>query len=153
MKKGIIITIVVIVAAIILVLIGFGFMQMSSSTINSNSMASNNPISIDTNTVVSDSGSATPSPTGTISNTPVNYAVAISNFAFSPSLVTIHSGDSVTWTNMDSATHTIVSDSENELNSNSISNGGTYSHTFNTPGTYYYHCSIHPSMKGEIIVQ
>ncbi|HTZ41834.1 MAG TPA: plastocyanin/azurin family copper-binding protein [Candidatus Omnitrophota bacterium] len=31
--------------------------------------------------------------------------------------------------------------------------GGTYSHTFAAAGTYSYHCSIHPSMKGTIIVQ
>ncbi|MDO8528533.1 MAG: cupredoxin family copper-binding protein [Nanoarchaeota archaeon] len=78
--------------------------------------------------------------------------VKISNFAFSPSTLTINVGGKVVWTNMDSAPHTVVSDSGNEISSSSLSNGGTYSHTFNTAGTYDYHCSIHPSMKGTIVV-
>jgi len=67
--------------------------------------------------------------------------------------LTIKEGDTVVWTNMDSMSHTIKSDSGSELSSNSLSNGQTYSHTFNSVGTFNYHCSIHPSMKAKIIVQ
>ncbi len=81
------------------------------------------------------------------------HYVNISGFAFSPSTLTISAGDTVTWTNMDSASHTITSDSGTELASSSISNGGTYSHTFNTKGTFGYHCSIHTTMKGTIVVE
>lgn len=81
------------------------------------------------------------------------HDIAISNFAFSPSTLTISSGDTVIWTNMDSMSHTVTSDSGSELSSSTISNGATYSHTFNTAGTYSYHCSIHTTMKGTIIVQ
>lgn len=80
-------------------------------------------------------------------------SVEISNFAFSPSTLTVKAGDSVTWTNKDSVSHTITSDSGSELGSSPISSGGTYSHTFNTAGTYSYHCSIHVSMKGTVIVE
>lgn len=79
--------------------------------------------------------------------------VEIANFAFSPAELTIKTGDSVTWTNKDSAQHKIASDAGSEINSDSLSTGQTYSHTFNTAGTFDYHCLIHPSMKAKIIVQ
>lgn len=79
--------------------------------------------------------------------------VEISSFAFSPSTLTINVGDTVVWENKDIAPHTIVSDSGNELASETLSNGEVYSHTFDTAGTYDYHCSIHTSMKGKIIVE
>ena len=81
------------------------------------------------------------------------HNIEISNFAFSPSSIAIKAGDTVIWTNMDSVGHTITSDSGNELQSEAVSNGETYSHTFENAGTYLYHCSIHTSMKGEIIVE
>ena len=79
--------------------------------------------------------------------------ITISGFTFSPSEITINKGDSVTWTNNDPNAHTIVSDSGNELNSGTISHGQSYSHTFNSTGTFSYHCSIHASMKGSVIVK
>jgi plastocyanin len=82
-----------------------------------------------------------------------SHDIKISNFAFFPSSITIHPGETITWTNDDSAAHTIVSDSGAEIGSSSLSKGQSYSHTFNTPGTYNYRCSIHPSMKGTVIVQ
>jgi len=93
---------------------------------------------------------AQPNPSGDMG---VKKDVAISGFAFNPATVTISKGTSVVWTNDDSATHTIVSDSGSEIGSGSISQGETYVHTFDTAGTYNYHCGIHPSMKGTIIVE
>jgi plastocyanin len=57
----------------------------------------------------------------------------------------------VTWTNNDSATHTITGDGG--LDSGDVATGGTYSKTFDKAGTYKYHCSIHPTMTGEVVVQ
>lgn len=93
-----------------------------------------------------------------VTNTPATgnaktYTVDIQNFQFSPSTITIKAGDSVTWTNMDSMSHTVTSSSRNELNSPTLANGKTYSNTFSTPGTYSYYCTIHPSMKATVIVQ
>ncbi len=78
--------------------------------------------------------------------------VAIKDYAFTPSQLIIKAGQSVTWTNNGQASHTITSNNGNELSSSVISPGQTYAHTFNTPGTYNYYCSIHPSMVGQIIV-
>lgn len=83
---------------------------------------------------------------------PQTFNVNIQNFAFNPSSLSINSGDTIVWKNMDSVSHTIISDSGNEISSNSLSNGDIYSHTFNQKGTFDYHCSIHPSMKAKIIV-
>ena len=82
-----------------------------------------------------------------------NADITISGFAFNPSTLTVAKGASVVWINGESAKHTVVSDTGNEINSDALSKGQAYSHTFNTAGTYNYHCSIHPSMKGKVIVE
>ncbi|MFA5872074.1 MAG: cupredoxin family copper-binding protein [Parcubacteria group bacterium] len=79
-------------------------------------------------------------------------AVTIQNFTFSPASLTIKKGETVTWTNEDSVPHQIASDS-GAFQGNSMGKGQSYSFTFNTTGEFDYHCAIHPSMKGKIIVQ
>ena len=89
-------------------------------------------------------------------NTPTPTAgktIEISNFAFAPAQLTVTRGTRVTWINRDSAPHQPVSDSGAVISSGVIQTGGTYSVTFNQPGTYTYHCAIHPSMTGTIVVQ
>jgi len=78
-------------------------------------------------------------------------SVEIKNFAFNPSEISIDKGTSVTWTNKDSVTHDITIDSG--LFDHDLNPGESFSFIFNEPGTYDYHCDIHPSMKGKIIVQ
>jgi amicyanin len=81
--------------------------------------------------------------------------VDIKSFAFDPKTIAITKGDTVIWTNMDAAPHRVISDvgsAKDELDSPTLAKGDTYSHTFNELGTYAYHCSIHISMKGKIIV-
>jgi plastocyanin len=73
--------------------------------------------------------------------------VDISNFSFNPATLTVRVGDTVTWTNNDSATHTVT------FNIASLAPGASFSHTFSTAGTYPYRCTIHPNMTGTIIVQ
>ena len=98
----------------------------------------------------SSGSSSTPSATSTAGGSAA--AVTIQNFAFT-----------VTWTNKDSAPHTVtsadgISTSANttSLFDGSLNSGATFSYTFTKAGTYYYVCSIHKSqagMHGEIIVQ
>lgn len=94
-----------------------------------------------------------PTPTPPSGGLGIKKDVEISGFAFNPSTITIPKGASVVWVNKDSIKHTIVSDSGDELNSNPISPGGSYAHTFNIQGIYEYHCSIHAYMTGEVIVE
>jgi len=87
--------------------------------------------------------------------TPLNTQsneISIKGFAFSPSTISIKVGDTLTWTNQDSTSHTVTSDSGSELSSATLSQGQTYSHTFNTAGTYSYHCTFHSGMKAKVIV-
>lgn len=94
-------------------------------------------------------------PAQTVSPTasPANETVVnIQNFSFSPVTLSVKTGATVTWTNNDSATHTVTSDADGILNSPSLSSGQSFSYTFSTPGTFSYHCAVHPMMKGTIVV-
>ncbi len=76
--------------------------------------------------------------------------VAIENFSFNPASVEILTGDTVRWTNMDSATHTVRGPT---FESKVLEKGDTYEFLFTDAGTYNYDCSIHPSMKGTVVVK
>lgn len=76
--------------------------------------------------------------------------VRIQNSAFYPDSITISSGDTVRWTNLDSTNHTVVGTG---FSSGNISYEDSYEHTFTKAGTYNYYCSIEPSMKGVVIVK
>ena len=80
-------------------------------------------------------------------------AVEIKNFAFNPTEITIKAGGTVTWTNADAMGHDILSDSGESFKSELLSTGQSFSHTFTAAGTYQYHCGIHPSMIGKVIVE
>ena len=77
--------------------------------------------------------------------------VAIQGFAFGPQAVTIKAGTTVTWTQQDEDSHTVTAD-DNSFTSQPLGNGQTFTQTFVTPGTYAYHCSIHPFMHGTVVV-
>jgi len=83
---------------------------------------------------------------------PATNEILIKGFAFSFDTIEIKAGEEVTWVNEDGAPHTVTSDSGSELNSGSMSKGVSYSHVFNTPGTYAYHCGFHPAMKAKVVV-
>jgi len=90
---------------------------------------------------------------GTTAPSPVSGdAVTISNFAFSPDMLTVKAGTTVTWTNKDTASHTVTSDN-GVFGSETVAPGGTYQFTFAQAGTFAYHCSIHPFMQGTVLVQ
>jgi plastocyanin len=78
--------------------------------------------------------------------------VTIQNFSFSPATLTIKVGEAVTWTNQDSVEHSATAD-DGSFDTGSLATGQSGSFTFTTPGTYAYHCGIHPTMKAEIIVK
>ena len=81
--------------------------------------------------------------------------VNIKDFAFNPNTLMVKTGTTVTWVNLDSAPHTIASDpgSPVAFSSGSLSTGASYQFTFSQPGTFGYHCAIHPKMTGTIVVQ
>ena len=79
-------------------------------------------------------------------------AVAIANFAFSPTSLTVKAGDTVTWTNQDSTAHTVTAD-DGSFDSKNVAAGASFSQTFATAGTFAYHCTIHPTMTATVVVQ
>jgi plastocyanin len=77
--------------------------------------------------------------------------VAIQSFAFGPGTVTVKPGTTVTWTQQDEDQHTVTGD-DASFASSPLVTGQTYTHTFAAPGTYHYHCAIHPFMHGTVTV-
>lgn len=80
-------------------------------------------------------------------------SVNIENFAFSPANITVKKGTTVTWTNKDSVAHTVTeTDNLNGPKSSTLATGKSFVFTFDTAGTYHYHCSIHSEMTGTVTV-
>lgn len=82
---------------------------------------------------------------------PVDAAVSISGFAFGPNALEVPAGTTVTWTNNDGPSHTVTAD-DGAFDSGSLGTGATYSFTFDTPGTYTYHCTFHQNMTATVVV-
>jgi plastocyanin len=79
--------------------------------------------------------------------------VSIKNFAFSPANITVAPGTTVTWVNNDQTAHTATAtDPAGTFDSGAVQPGQSYSFTFDKPGTYTYHCEIHPDMTGTVTV-
>ncbi len=79
-------------------------------------------------------------------------AVVIKNFDFSPMLLTVKPGATVTWKNLDGEPHTVTS-ADGLFRSGALDTNETYSFRFNRPGTYKYVCTIHPRMTASIVVR
>jgi plastocyanin len=78
--------------------------------------------------------------------------IQIDNFNFTPPDLTVTAGTKVIWKNDDDSPHR-VADINGTYASAALDTDDSFSHTFATPGVYKYFCSIHPYMKGEIIVK
>jgi plastocyanin len=77
--------------------------------------------------------------------------VEIRQVAFSPREVHIHAGQTVEWVNHDPTVHTVTAD-DGSWGSQLIAEGKTFSHRFDTPGRYAYHCLPHPMMTAVVVV-
>jgi plastocyanin len=87
----------------------------------------------------------------TTSASAADQSVTIAGFNFNPTTITIKVGDSVTWTNSDPVAHTSTGESS-AWSSGPLAPGGTFKRTFSEVGLFSYFCSIHPSMRAEILV-
>jgi len=72
--------------------------------------------------------------------------------AYSPQTLTVKAGTKVTWVNKDTVTHTVTSHGISLFDSGNLATGATFSYTFARAGTYPYYCTIHPWMKGTVVV-
>ena len=137
MKNNIVIAVVIIVA-----IIGGAYFLLGKSKPATN---------VENSTESSVTKTPTPTVTTPVSQTPTIHGVSIQNFAFDQKSITIKKGDSVLWTNRDSATHTITGDAGGP-NSSNLNKDGLFSYTFTSTGTFNYHCALHPSMTGTVTV-
>lgn len=78
--------------------------------------------------------------------------VEIVNYAYAPGTLSVNRGTTVTWTNGDTAPHTVTSSVSGPLDSPMLNQGDAFSFTFNNAGTYSYYCTVHPTMKGTVVV-
>ena len=134
------ITLIIVVVLIVIGVMAYNSYQASyvapNPEIINNNVTSTTTVQTSSNTVNTSASEA--------------YPVSIVNFSFSPVTLTISKGDSVVWTNMDSSSHQV---SAAGFEGPVLSQGQTYTHVFNTVGTFNYICKIHPTMKGMVIVQ
>jgi nitrite reductase (NO-forming) len=100
-------------------------------------------------------------PTNTNKVSIVNGAATLGNKAFSPNLIRIKVGTTVTWTNNDNNLHTVTSGIPNTANAGEAFDSGltalimptkTYSHKFTNTGEFSYFCRVHPTMVGKVVV-
>jgi plastocyanin len=92
-----------------------------------------------------------PPPSGEGEKLERSVKVEIANFEYNPDPVRVAAGGKVIWLNQDSAPHTATAD-DGSFDTGTIDEGKLKSETFKTPGTFTYHCEIHPQMHGTIEV-
>jgi plastocyanin len=78
--------------------------------------------------------------------------ISIDNFTFTPSVITITPGTTVTWVNNDDIPHTIVANGR-AFRSKPLDTEDKFSFTFTDAGEFAYFCSLHPKMIGKVIVK
>ena len=94
---------------------------------------------------------------------PGMITIKIDQLRFIPEELHVKAGTTVTWKNFENKPHQVMNDQFKEysmgdlfdserLESIEVTGTHEYSYTFNDPGEYKYHCHIHPSMKGKIVV-
>jgi plastocyanin len=84
-----------------------------------------------------------------------NIVDAVGVTAWSPSTITIKAGDVVDFRNLSGTTHNVQFDQGTAGSPDNVGNfaSATRLVTFTTPGTYAFHCGIHPVMQGTVVVQ
>ena len=81
-----------------------------------------------------------------------HVTVTIDATNYAPKFVTVHPGDTVEWVNKDLLTHTVTA-RNGSFDSKEIPTGKTWSFTPTARGQFDYRCTIHPTMKGSLVVQ
>jgi len=87
-----------------------------------------------------------------IADTADATTIAVKDFMFNPTALTVKAGSTVTWTNKDDEPHNVVSDT-GMFKSGGMDTNESFSFKFDKPGTYHFTCSIHPRMVGTVVVR
>jgi plastocyanin len=78
--------------------------------------------------------------------------IVMRNLAYQTAQITVSPGTTVLWVNEDQVQHTVTAD-DNSFDSGLLDQRGTWAHTFGQAGTFTYHCTPHPFMKGTVVVR
>jgi len=152
--KSILFSLVALSALVLLAACGGGSTTTSSATTPTAAATPTTPATPTTGTTTTPATTATQSGK---TQTVMIITDSSGSFAFSPASLTVKAGTTVIWKNTTAAPHTVTSDDGKSFDSGTsnpiAAQTGTFSFTFTTPGTYHYHCEIHPFMKATIIVQ
>ena len=97
-------------------------------------------------------GAVTLAYSGRATAAPAVHPVAIDAFEFHPAVVTVRQGDVVEWLNRDPVPHTATA-KDAKLDSGDIAAGGKFRFTAKTKGRFAYICTLHPTMKGTLVVE
>jgi plastocyanin len=81
-----------------------------------------------------------------------HVTITISNFAFSPTRITVKAGTHITWTNHDQTAHTATAN-DNSFDTGTIAPKASRTVDFKRPGVYKYHCAFHAFMTGTVVVK
>lgn len=146
MRRSTIITLVILTLLVVVAVVGIGLKPDSTPR----SPMSNTDTAIPPTPSTSSNNYPPASPTAP---KPAAGKITIDNNIFSPPQISIQKGSAVTWTNNDNVAHTVTIDQGEGPMSGDIVPGGTYSYTFNKAGSFQYHCEIHHSMRGTIVVK
>ncbi|MFC8047341.1 plastocyanin/azurin family copper-binding protein [Nocardia sp. NPDC057353] len=85
---------------------------------------------------------------------PSTVTVRVEDMTFSPDELRVQVGDTVTWEFADGPAHSVQGIGDSAMGINSpIQNAGSWSYTFIAPGNYRYLCSLHPEMRGTVVVE
>jgi len=88
-------------------------------------------------------------PGGTL--TPANN-LTVADFGYTPNRIQIKAGDTITFVNKGPPQHTATATDGSGWDTGLLEAGDSASFTFDQPGTYYYTCTPHPFMVGQILV-
>jgi plastocyanin len=87
-----------------------------------------------------------------VSPVSTNRVVLTDHDTFSPIVIQVRAGATVTWTNRDTDNHTVTFMPAMMMSGRILVSGGSFSYTFGSPGTYNYLCMYHQGMIGRVVV-
>ena len=151
-KTGIIALLIVIVALVTIGVVGFIFVKVRFSS-NVTTSTQKPAVEVTPSPTIQEKV-ASPSAVTTPEATPSaqRVEVIISKLSFQPASIIVGKGSTIVWRNQDTVSHTVTA-GDGSFNSGTIVAGDTFVQRFDKVKTYTYSCSIHPEMKGTIIVK
>jgi plastocyanin len=97
-------------------------------------------------------GPAQTAPARAAAAAPTTHTVVIAGMKFVPESLTVRRGDTVRWVNEDFFPHTATA-SNRSFDSGNIGTNEAWAYVAKQDGTFAYVCTLHPTMKGTLIVE